>query len=68
MARRLSERFQVGERVEIGFKDQGGLLRWQSGVIIAHQPPGLWVETGNGMRWFVTNGRRIRLPAEGREP
>lgn len=68
MARRLSERFHVGDQVEIGFQDREGALRWQPGIVVVHQPPGLWVETESGMRWFVTNGSRIRLRIAGREP
>ncbi len=67
MARRLNERFQVGDRVEIAFQGETGPLHWQEGIVVADQPPGLWVQEDSGMRWFVTNGRRIRARAEGQE-
>ena len=61
MAQRLTERFAVNTAVEISFATSD---RWHSGIVIAHDPPGVWVQTtANGQRWFVTNGRRIR-PAE----
>lgn len=54
---RLTERFPVGTAVEIYFE---AVDEWLVGVVIAHQPPAVWVQTADGRQWFVTNGRRIR--------
>ncbi len=62
MARRLPQRFPIAQRVEIRFgdaDDQG----WMPAYVVRHQPPGIWVRTGDGREWFVTNGRRIRAAA-----
>jgi hypothetical protein len=29
-------------------------------VVVAHQPPAVWIRADDGAVWFVTNGRRIR--------
>ena len=54
---RLTERFPLHTAVEIRFAHSE---QWHSGVVIRHDPPGIWVQTHNGQRWFVTNSRRIR--------
>jgi hypothetical protein len=33
---------------------------WVTAVVIKHQHPGLWVQTGRGEYWFVTNTGHIR--------
>ena len=55
MAKRLADLYELGVGVEV-------LLGkvWVIGVVIKHEPPGMWVRTGNGRSWFVTNGRRVR--------
>lgn len=61
MVKRLSERFGVGDAVEIKLETpRGG--QWTPGVIEEFAFPGVWVRTDDGGRWFVTNGRRIRRP------
>lgn len=59
MPPRLSETYQPGDQVEIVL-EVNGEGRWLPGRVLAHQHPGLWVRTGDGSRWFVTNTRRIR--------
>ncbi len=59
MPARLSETYQPGALVEIHF-EQEGEERWIAGRVVMHQHPGLWVRTGDGRAWFVTNTRRIR--------
>lgn len=56
MAKRLVEQYQLGEVVEMMLRDEV----WQTAVVIRHQHPGIWVRTGTGQQWFVTNTRRIR--------
>ncbi len=56
MAERLVELYAVGTAVEIWL----GEHIWLPGVVVAHQPPAVWVQTQDGRPWFVTNGRRIR--------
>ena len=34
--------------------------RWIRALVVAHDPPGVWVLTPDGRRWFVTNGSRLR--------
>ncbi len=58
---RLTERFPLHTAVEIRFAHSE---QWHSGVVIQHDPPGVWVQTPHGQRWFVTNGRRIRSPLQ----
>ena len=64
MVRRLRELYQVGDRVEIYFEPHPGRPQeasgWQAGTVVAHEHPGVWVETATGDGWFVTNRRRIR--------
>ncbi|MEM9774370.1 MAG: hypothetical protein AAF902_07300 [Chloroflexota bacterium] len=58
MARKkLVERFQLGDTVEIYF---GRIDLWIEGTIIKHQHPAVWVRSADGRDWFVTNGYRIR--------
>lgn len=57
MPLRLTEQYPLGAAVEIYFE---ALDQWLVGVVVEHQPPAVWVQTANGQRWFVTNGRRIR--------
>lgn len=64
MPQRLTERFPLGTAVDICFKDAD---QWRAGVIVHHDPPGVWVQTRTGQRWFVTNGRRIRAHNSGGE-
>jgi hypothetical protein len=54
---RLAEVYQPGDRVEVYFTD---IEEWRPGVVVALQPPAVWVRTEDGAVWFVTNGRRIR--------
>ncbi len=55
MSERLVELYAVGTAVEIWLGEQ----IWLPGVVVAHQPPAVWVRTADGRPWFVTNGRRI---------
>ena len=59
MPTRLTVLYQVGDLVEVLFQDEVA-AEWHAGRVIALQHPGLWVRTGDGGLWFVTNGRRIR--------
>jgi hypothetical protein len=54
---RLVELYRLGDAVEIYFSDEE---EWRKGLVVAHQPPAVWVRTEEGSVWFVTNGRRIR--------
>lgn len=64
MARRLTEMYRPGDRVEIYFKSRPETESgWQVGTVVDLDHPGVWVVTEDGARWFVTNRRRIR-PAE----
>lgn len=67
MAKRLTDLYRPGDRVEIYFEEQPARPEvesgWHVGTVVALDHPGVWVETGSGARWFVTNRRRIR-PAE----
>ncbi|MBK8901802.1 MAG: hypothetical protein IPM53_11500 [Anaerolineaceae bacterium] len=56
MAERLVELYTVGTAVEIWPEEK----IWLPGVVVAHQPPAVWVRTADGRTWFVTNRRRIR--------
>lgn len=58
MPKRLAELYQLQEPVEILLRNAGS--RWVAGRVVAYDFPGVWVETANGSRWFVTNRRRIR--------
>ncbi|MFK7806138.1 MAG: hypothetical protein AB8G95_31195 [Anaerolineae bacterium] len=58
MAQRLTEKFIIGQAVEIWFER---IDHWIPGVIDRHQHPAVWVRTLDGREWFVTNGARIRL-------
>ena len=56
--KRLPEQYPLHTAVEIYFNPPA---QWVAGVIIAHAAPSaVWVQTADGRRWFVTNGRRIR--------
>ena len=56
MAKRLTELYQPGDKVEILMGDYG----WMAGVVMQHAQPAVWVQTQDGRFWFVTNRRRIR--------
>ncbi len=58
MAQRLTEKYIIGQAVEIWFER---IDHWIPGVIDRHQHPAVWVRTIDGREWFVTNGSRIRL-------
>lgn len=55
MAKRLTELYPLQTAVEIQLGSH-----WFPGIIVHHQHPAVWVQTLDGRRWFVTNGRRIR--------
>lgn len=57
MPERLVDVYAVGDWVIISFK---GSDRWLPGRVVMLDHPGVWVQTPDGRRWFVTNGRRIR--------
>jgi hypothetical protein len=57
MPARLVELYRPGDAVEIYFVEDA---EWRPGVVVAHQPPAVWVRADDGAVWFVTNGRRIR--------
>jgi hypothetical protein len=54
---RLAELYRPGDAVEVYF---AAVEEWRPGVVVALQPPGVWVRTEDGAVWYVTNGRRIR--------
>jgi hypothetical protein len=56
MAVRLVELYPMDTPVEITF----GGDDWLSAIIIAHAHPGVWVQTTDGLHWFVTHRDRIR--------
>lgn len=56
MAERITELYPVGTAVEIWL----GERIWLPGVVVAQQPPAVWVRLLDGRAWFVTNRRRIR--------
>ena len=56
MVKRLQEQYQVNELVEIKRRD--GV--WITAVVVNRQHPGIWVQTGRGEQWFVTNTSHIR--------
>jgi len=60
MVKRLVERFNLGDRVEISFSGE----HWYQGVVVKLDHPGLWVLTADHQVWFVTNSGRIRAEAE----
>ena len=64
MPQRLAELYRPGDAVEVYF---AVAEEWRPGVVVALQPPGVWVRTEDGGVWFVTNGRRIR-PRDGQAP
>jgi hypothetical protein len=55
MAARLVDLYPLGEQVEILLDEE-----WQTGQVVRHDYPAVWVKTTDGYLWFVTNGRRIR--------
>ncbi|MEM7332195.1 MAG: hypothetical protein AAF490_08890 [Chloroflexota bacterium] len=59
MSRRLVDLYPLETAVQIKLGDQ-----WVLGIVVRHQHPAVWVQTLNKQRWFVTNGRRIRLLEE----
>jgi hypothetical protein len=59
MAKRLVEQYPVATAVEIVLQEV-----WVTGEVVRHEHPGVWVRTGDGRFWFVTNGRRIRMKDE----
>ena len=62
MTRRLVDLYPVGASVEIVFVVDD-VETWLRGDVVGHQHPGVWVRTAADRRlWFVTNGKRIRLP------
>lgn len=54
--KRLVELYAPGERVEITFDGE----TWFPVIVARHEPPGVWVLSGSGALWFVTNSRHIR--------
>lgn len=65
MTRRLADTYRPGDLVEIHFAGDPE-ERWWAARVVRPASPGLWVTTGDGRQWFVTNSRRIRrLPASG---
>jgi hypothetical protein len=57
VAARLTVLYHAGDAVEVYL---AAAEEWRPGVVVAPQPPGVWVRTEDGTVWFVTNGRRIR--------
>lgn len=60
MPKRIYERYQPGDAVEIVFSNRGE-DEWQPARVAALEPPGIWVQTADGQRWFMTNTYRIRF-------
>lgn len=52
----LTDLYPLHSRVEIMLSKQG----WQTGLVVRHQYPGVWVLDGAGNAWFVTNRQNIR--------
>lgn len=63
MPKRIYETYAPGDRVEILFADKSNDA-WQPAVVLRTEPPGIWVETADGGRWFMTNTYRIRHAAD----
>jgi hypothetical protein len=61
MPERLVEQYQNGDRVLITFAAKD---RWLAGHVVAHDHPGVWVQTADGSLWFVTHPQRIRKATE----
>ena len=59
MVKRISETYEVGQRVEIRLGGRSG-GRWVGGLVLRFDFPGVWVRSDEGGQWFVTNVRRIR--------
>lgn len=59
MPQRIYEQYAPGDAVEIVFSNRGD-DEWQPAVVVALEPPGVWVQTADGDRWFMTNTYRIR--------
>lgn len=57
--RRLIDRFQPGDAVEITFAGDVR-ARWFAGQVVDLDTPGIWVQLVDGRRFYVTNTRRIR--------
>lgn len=55
--KRLVELYPIGTAVQILLADG----EWVNGRVVAHQHPAVWVQTADGVRWFVTNRTRIKL-------
>ncbi len=60
MSKRIYERYEPGDRVEITFTG-GDKAEWQPAVVLRREPPGIRVQTADGREWFMTNTYRIRL-------
>ncbi|GAB4264220.1 MAG: hypothetical protein Kow0080_03210 [Candidatus Promineifilaceae bacterium] len=63
MPARLVEQYPIETAVQLLLPDG----QWYTGKVVAHQHPGVWVQTVDCRRWFVTNTRRIRLFISKRE-
>lgn len=63
MALRLSELYDVGDRVDVRFEDLGD-DGWLPARVLGFQRPGVWVQLPDGSAWFVTNTRRIRAHSD----
>lgn len=61
MPKRIYEQYQPGEMVEITLSDMSD-KKWQPARVLGQDPPGIWVLTADGRRWFMTNTFRIRRP------
>lgn len=59
MPKRIYEQYAPGEIVEVTFSDLAA-KQWQPARVLALEPPGIWVQTADGARWFMTNTYRIR--------
>ena len=57
MTQRLTDRFQVGQNIELYFPQHE---RWLPAVVVKLEHPAIWVRTADEQHWFVTNGRRVR--------
>lgn len=63
MPKRIYEQYAPGETVEVTFSDLVA-KQWQPARVLALEPPGIWVQTTDGARWFMTNTYRIRKKEE----
>lgn len=63
MAKRLVEKYQINDVVEIKMKNEA----WVTAIVVAQQHPGIWARTTRSEHWFVTNANHIRFVDQAEE-